>query len=75
MNEMIAQCFVFFNAGYETSSTTMSFCLYELAIHPEIQNQVREELTRISKKYNDQMNFESLKELTYLEQVLNGKLL
>lgn len=72
MKEIVAQCFLFFNAGHETSSTTMSFALYELAVHPEIQEKVREELFTVSKKHNDQMTYESLKELKFLEQVLKG---
>lgn len=72
LNEIIAQCFTFFSAGYETSSTTMAFALYELAVHPDIQEKVREEILQVSEKYSYSMNYESLKELVYLEQILNG---
>nr|CAD7403290.1 unnamed protein product [Timema poppensis] len=37
---LTAQCFMFFMAGFETSSTTMSFCVYELAINPEVQDRL-----------------------------------
>lgn len=72
MNEVIAQCFVFFLAGFETSSTTMSFALYELATHPDIQENVREELLRVLKKHDNKISYDLLKELEYMQQVIEG---
>lgn len=72
MNEMIAQCFVFFLAGFETSSTTMTFALYEMSVNPEIQDRVREELHRVLKKYDNKICYDSLKELEYMQQVIDG---
>src|SRR5205823_5814864 len=37
-DEIIAQAFLFFIGGYETTASTLSFCSYALAIHPEYQN-------------------------------------
>ena len=34
--EAAAQAYIIFMAGYETSSTTMSYCIYELACNPHI---------------------------------------
>ncbi|XP_068629805.1 probable cytochrome P450 6a13 [Battus philenor] len=36
--------FIFMLAGLETSATTLSFCLYELAKDPDLQNKVRLEI-------------------------------
>uniref|UniRef100_A0A1A9ZPH4 Cytochrome P450 n=1 Tax=Glossina pallidipes TaxID=7398 RepID=A0A1A9ZPH4_GLOPL len=69
-----AQAIVFFLAGFDTSSATMSFCLYELALNPDIQSKLREEVLTVLDKYNCQITYESLKEMTYLEQVFNETL-
>lgn len=31
-------------AGHETTASTVTFALYELAKHPDIQNELREEI-------------------------------
>ncbi|KAL9913756.1 putative cytochrome P450 6a13 [Glossina fuscipes fuscipes] len=69
-----AQAIVFFLAGLDTSSATMSFCLYELALNPDIQRKLREEILAVLEKYNSQITYESLKEMTYMEQVFNETL-
>uniref|UniRef100_A0AAT9UTS1 Cytochrome P450 6DD3 n=1 Tax=Maconellicoccus hirsutus TaxID=177089 RepID=A0AAT9UTS1_MACHI len=69
-NLIAAQAFVFFLAGFETSSTTLSFCLHELAINKEIQNDVFEEIKRTVEKYGPTLSYESLKDLILLEQCL-----
>ncbi|XP_023022600.1 cytochrome P450 6k1 isoform X2 [Leptinotarsa decemlineata] len=45
--KMVAQAITFFIAGFETTSATISFSLYELAKNPEIQEKVREEVSPI----------------------------
>ncbi|KAG5863356.1 hypothetical protein JTB14_030298 [Gonioctena quinquepunctata] len=74
MNEIVAQCFVFFVAGFETSSTTMTFALYELATHSDIQEKVREEIKTVLEKHNDQITYDTLNELNYLGQVIDETL-
>lgn len=73
MDELTAQSFVFFLAGFETSSTTMTFALYELAIHQDLQDKVREEIEQVLAKHNGQMTYDSLSELKYMSQVIDGK--
>lgn len=73
LNEMIAQCMLIFLAGYETSSTTMTFALFEMSLNPEIQEKVRDELFTVLKKYDDKICYDSIKELDYMQQVIDGK--
>lgn len=73
MEEVAAQCFLFFAAGYETSSTLMTFALYELAKNPDIQDRVRRETFDVMlKKHNGQITYEAINDLQYMNQVLDG---
>lgn len=73
LEEIAAQAFVFFNAGFETSSTTLGFALYELAQNPDVQTKARQEVLEKMHKYHQEFSYECLKELNYLEQIISGK--
>ncbi|XP_018791796.1 PREDICTED: probable cytochrome P450 6a13 [Bactrocera latifrons] len=73
-NEIAAQVFVFIIAGYETTSTTMTNCLWELAVNEDIQEQVREEVVQVMQMHNDVLTYECLNQMTYLDQVLKETL-
>lgn len=62
-----AQVFVFFAAGFETSSSATSTTLHELAYHPEVQSKVHEEIDRVLAKYDNKLSYDAIKEMTYLE--------
>lgn len=71
--EIAAQSFVFIIAGYETSAATMSFCLYELALNPEIQKRLQENIDETLEKHGGQINYDCVKEMNYLTMVVSGK--
>lgn len=62
-----AQIFIFFAAGFETSSSATSYTLHQLAYHPGVQDKVQKEIDRVLAKYDNKLTYESVKELTYLE--------
>ncbi|XP_050527989.1 probable cytochrome P450 6a14 [Daktulosphaira vitifoliae] len=68
--DIIANAFLMYLAGFETISTAMSFCLYELALHKSIQDRVREEMTHLMAKHDGKINSEFLSDLHYLERVI-----
>ncbi|CAD7012841.1 unnamed protein product [Ceratitis capitata] len=72
--QMVSQAFVFFVAGFDTSSTTMSLCLYELALNETIQQKARAEIERVLVAYNNQLTYEALNEMQYLEQTVDETL-
>jgi cytochrome P450 family 6 len=62
----------FIQGGFETSSTTLMFCLYELAVNQELQEKVRAEILNILDKSDGKITYESLSDLNYMEQCING---
>ncbi|CAH2237103.1 jg24442 [Pararge aegeria aegeria] len=65
---LTAQIFVFFGAGFETSSTTSSFTLHQLAFNSDHQKKVQEEIDRVLLKHNNKITYESINEMHYLEK-------
>ncbi|XP_036333110.1 cytochrome P450 6a9-like [Rhagoletis pomonella] len=74
VEELAAQAFVFLVAGFETSSTTMGFALYELAQHEHIQQRAREEVCEVLTRHNGEFTYECMKEMSYLNQVISETL-
>lgn len=73
IGELAAQVFVFYVAGFETSSSTMSYCLYELAQNQDIQDRLRNEIQTVLEEQEGQLTYESIKAMTYLNQVISGR--
>jgi cytochrome P450 family 6 len=72
MDELTAQSFLFFFAGFETVSITLTFTLYELAKNQEIQEKVRDEIETVLVRYDGKLTYDSIQEMKYVHQVLNG---
>ena len=45
--DILAQCLMFLLAGYETSSTVLSFICYHLALNTHVQDKLRDEIDRM----------------------------
>ncbi|XP_013184491.1 cytochrome P450 6B7 [Amyelois transitella] len=64
---MAAQVFIFFAAGFETSSSATSFTLHELAFNPEIQERIQEEIDEVLSEYNNKLCYEAVAKLSLLD--------
>jgi cytochrome P450 family 3 subfamily A len=72
-SEILAQCSLFFIAGYETTATTLSFCSYELALHPDIQERLYEEIKSVFDE-NGEIPYEILSKLPFLDSIISETL-
>ncbi len=74
IDEIAAQAFIFFLAGFETTATTLNYCLYELAMdnNLHIQTKARDEIFSVLEKHKGNLTFEALHEMTYIDQIING---
>ncbi|XP_067213413.1 probable cytochrome P450 6a14 [Linepithema humile] len=73
MMEATAQSYVFYLAGFETSSTTATYSLYELAQQQHIQDKVYNEIDKVLKKHGE-LTYDAVNEMTYLHKVVNETL-
>ncbi|XP_031335286.1 probable cytochrome P450 6a13 isoform X4 [Photinus pyralis] len=63
---IVAQSLMFFIAGYETLSLAMTYCLYELAVNPGIQEKARCEIKKIVEQQG--FTYDSVMGMSYLEK-------
>lgn len=70
---MAANAFLFFAAGFETTASTLSFCLYELAINQDIQEKLRQEVETVKTQCGGKLTAECLKDFNYMDMVLAGR--
>uniref|UniRef100_A0A1Q3FSN6 Putative cytochrome p450 n=1 Tax=Culex tarsalis TaxID=7177 RepID=A0A1Q3FSN6_CULTA len=63
----------FFADGFETSSSVITYCLFDLASNPAIQKQLRQEIREVQANKGG-LTYDNIGEMTYLEQVLNESL-
>ena len=70
---MSAQCFIMFMAGFKPSSFLMNCLWLEVAKNGRTQERLQEEIAVVLARYDGELTFESLFEMTYMDQVISGK--
>lgn len=70
-DDLAAQCFIFFLAGFETVATAMSFMAHELAVNPDVQQKLFEEIAKTETDLNGKsVTYEKLQNMKYMDQVV-----
>lgn len=72
-NETIAaQALIFLFAGFETSSAVLSFMALELAINTDVQEKLVEEIDEVARKHGENVPYDVILKMKYLDQVISG---
>lgn len=71
--EILATCFAFFMAGYETTGTTLAYMSYLLAKHQEVQDRLREEILTVLNRDGVFM-YDNVCGIKYMDQVISESL-
>lgn len=69
--ELAAQVFIFFVAGFETTSNALIMCIHELALNPDVQEKLYQEIKAYTESQKD-FQYENINEIKYLDCVING---
>ncbi|XP_041959594.1 cytochrome P450 3A27-like [Alosa sapidissima] len=72
-HEILSQSLIFIFAGYETTSSTLSFLFYNLATNPETLEKLQQEVDQV---FPDKapVSYEGVMQMEYLDSVLNETL-
>ncbi|RZC32690.1 cytochrome P450 6a2, partial [Asbolus verrucosus] len=70
LDEAAAQAFIFFLAGFETTSTTISFALFEMAQNEGIRNKARTEISKVLEKHGGKLTYDAVMEMHYVDTVI-----
>ncbi|XP_055529184.1 probable cytochrome P450 9f2 [Wyeomyia smithii] len=74
-NELIAQAFIFFFAGFETVSMTLSLVAYEITRNPDVQAKLYEEIVRTEADLAGKpLTYEVIQGMKYLDMVISETL-
>jgi len=69
---LTAQAIAFFGDGFDTSSTTLAFAIFELACNSDVQERLREEVDTVLEKYDGKICYEAIQEMQFLDRVFSG---
>uniref|UniRef100_A0A1B0CGD6 Cytochrome n=1 Tax=Lutzomyia longipalpis TaxID=7200 RepID=A0A1B0CGD6_LUTLO len=74
-DDLTAQCLIFFFAGFDTASTCMCFTAHELAVNPDVQMKLIEEVDAMKEQLGGKaLTYEALQNMIYLDMVISESL-
>jgi cytochrome P450 family 9 len=71
-DDITAQAVLFFLAGFDTASTLLCFASHQLAVHPDIQSRLQDEIDQTLEEDGGYLTYEALHGMKYLDMVVSG---
>uniref|UniRef100_A0A182PZA6 Uncharacterized protein n=1 Tax=Anopheles epiroticus TaxID=199890 RepID=A0A182PZA6_9DIPT len=73
--ELVAQCLIFFLAGFDTVANCLTFLAYELTINRDVQDQLYEEICATEDALQGKpISYEALQHMKYMDMVVSESL-
>lgn len=73
-DDITAQALLFFFGGFESSATLMCLIAHELAVNPDVQKRLQQEIDATLEKCEGEPTYELVMGMKYLDMVVSGKL-
>lgn len=73
IEQCAAQVFIFYIAGFDTSSSTAAFTIFEVARNARVKALLQADIDRTLEKHNGVLSYEAINEMQYLELCVMGK--
>lgn len=71
-DDLVAQCIGFFLGGFSNVRETISFCAHALAVNPDIQQKLYDEIREVEANLGDkQLTYEQLQKMKYLDMFIS----
>lgn len=72
-DDITAQVVLFLLAGFETTSTFLSFTAYELAVNKDVQSRLQEEIDSVIAEEGNRLTYDGVvHKMKYLDMVVSG---
>ncbi|XP_014476492.1 PREDICTED: cytochrome P450 9e2-like isoform X2 [Dinoponera quadriceps] len=74
IEDMTSQAFIFFFAGFDSTSTLMSFAAHEIAVNENVLKRLQNEIDQILEDTNGEAPYEAINSMEYLDAVISEAL-
>lgn len=71
-DDIASQAMIFFLAGFETVSSSICFTLYELAVNPDVQRKLRDEIDETFQENGKKLTYDVIVKMKYIDMVISG---
>jgi len=74
IDDMVAQAFIFFFGGFDSTSSLMCFAAHEIAVNQDIHEKLQKEIDQVLEETNGQVSYEAINGMEYLDAVIQEAL-